>query len=121
VLYRSQQDIDQAVQGCLALADNDAAMACAIQVAPETPSESGLCAPRFVLLTEEGCSPCAEEKETLKEALSRGEIEEVAISSERGKAIMENTGVDFWPAVLLLDCTDHLIEPNTPAQESPSV
>lgn len=106
--YRSQQEVNSAVQKCLANPDDQEAFECAVQVSEQTPQE--LCGPRFVMLTQKGCSVCDEERGIKKDLIESGMIEEIDIYSKRGRAIAELNDIDATPAVLLLDCNNRLID-----------
>ena len=75
-------------------------------------TSSGNCRPKLVLLTQEHCVPCQEEKALRAPDIESGVIQEVSINSTRGLAIIEKNGIDIIPALLLLDCKDNLIYPS---------
>ena len=75
-------------------------------------SAEGKCLPKLVLLTQENCVPCAEEKDLNKKFIEEGIIKVFDIKSPEGKAIIAKNKVEAVPSLLLLDCEDKIILPS---------
>jgi len=78
-------------------------------------SQGEACQPQLVLLTQEGCEVCAEQKSIHSEALREGIIQELNVDSTRGLEVIRKNDLEYVPALVLLDCQDNLI---LPASES---
>jgi len=98
------------IQDCFKIEDDDKAFACLVQTVAR-PKVPGVCAPQIVLLTQEGCEVCKEEKEAHRDEMSKGLIKEIDLQSQRGQQIAQANGIDWTPALLILDCNDHVIQP----------
>lgn len=98
------------IQRCYAIEDNTEALAC---LKKAVQNASGSCKPRLVLLTQEGCTPCKEERVHHKEAIAAGTIQEVDFNSPEGKRIAEKNDIDFTPSLILVDCHDAIIYPDS--------
>lgn len=96
------------IQSCLALADPEA-LSCIEELIKNWPEEEA-CKPSLVLLTQGDCVPCEEEHEVHAAAIAAGIMEVVDIHSPRGTEIAKRNEIEQTPAVLLLDCTDTIIE-----------
>ncbi len=97
------------IQKCYAIEDDAKALTCLKKVVKEA---SGDCKPRLVLLTRRGCTPCKEEKEHHKEAITTGTIQEVNLYSPEGQRIAKKNEIDFVPSLILVDCHDNIIYPD---------
>lgn len=117
----TQEEIDTKVQGCYAIEDNGQAMDCLTKLIKDVAEMPGVCAPRFALFTHEGCPFCAEEKETHKNHLASGAMQEVNMDSPEGAKVAEELGVEYAPAIVLLDCQNRAIDfPETAPVEAAS-
>ena len=96
------------VQACLVM-DDPQALNCIEELIKNWPAEEA-CKPSLVLLTQGNCVPCEEEHEVHAAAIAAGIIEVVDIDSPRGADIAKRNNIEQTPAVLLLDCTDMIIE-----------
>lgn len=105
-----QAEADKAIKACLGKTDDGEALSCLIETIGALQQAEGICRPQLVLLTQENCNPCDEERAIRKDAISRGIIQEVDINCPRGRQISKNTEVNWTPALLPLDCEDNLIE-----------
>ena len=94
---------------CYALEDGDLALFCIKEVVR---TAKGECRPKLVLLTQENCIPCQEQKDQFKTDLDSGIIHEVGVTSEEGISIIKKNGIEFIPSLLLLDCRDNIILPS---------
>lgn len=103
-------DVKEAVGKCFAFDDNDQAFKCLQDVIVKAQQKQGDCNPKFVLLTQENCSYCTEEKTARQTEINTGLVEVVNIHSQRGTEIAKRNGIDFVPALLLVDCQDNIIE-----------
>lgn len=111
-----KDQLDQ-IQACLLIEDDKEALACLEGLIKNWPAEEG-CKPSLVLLGQGNCVPCDEEYELHAAAIKAGIIEVVDFSSPRGAEIAKRNDIEATPALLLLDCTDTIIEQageNTPA------
>ena len=70
------------------------------------------CRPKLILLTQERCVPCNEEKATHKKAIDEGLIQVLDIDTPEGRVIATKNEVELLPALLLLDCQDMVIYPS---------
>ena len=75
----------------------------------EAKERPDLCGPSLVLLTQEGCGVCDEEKQHHHEAIAQGLMQVVDLHSPRGEALAKAAEVEGTPAVLLVDCQDRPI------------
>jgi hypothetical protein len=98
----------QKIEQCYAIEDNKGALDCLKKVT----QEEGPCRSRLVLFTRKGCEGCKEIRQEHKKDLKDGAIEEISISSPEGQAIALKNGLDFVPALVVLDCHDNIIEPS---------
>ena len=96
------------IQACL-LMDDPQSLSCLEEVIKNWPAEEG-CKPSLVLLGQGNCLPCNEEYDLHKAAIEAGIIEVVDFSSPRGADIAKRNNIEAVPALLLLDCTDMIIE-----------
>ena len=97
------------VQACLLMDDNDQALSCLEELIKNWPAGEG-CKPSLVLLGQGNCIPCNEEYDLHTAAIKAGIIEVVDFASPRGADIAKRNNIEEVPALLLLDCTDKLIE-----------
>ena len=97
-------------QDCLAIEENQAALACLKKVVAQY-SSSDVCRPKLVLLVQDGCIPCKEETSLHADDIARGIIQKINISSPEGLAIAKRNDIKFIPSLILLDCQDNLILP----------
>ena len=103
------KDPTDEVQACLLIEDDKEALSCLKDLIKNWPAE-GECKPSLVLLGQGNCVPCNEEYDLHAEAIAAGIIEVVDIYSERGADIAKRNDIEATPALLLLDCTDTIIE-----------
>lgn len=101
---------EKATQDCLAMENNQQALNCLKRVVDEYKG-SNECAPRLVLLVQDGCVPCKEETALHQESIDQGTVEKIKIDSPRGIAIAQRNDISLIPSLVLLDCNDNLIFP----------
>jgi len=94
---------------CYGIKDDAKALECLKNIVR---ADEGKCHPRLVLLTQEDCTPCETEKENHKEALKEGVIQELSIETEEGLAVAIKNEIDYFPALVLLDCDGNVIYPS---------
>lgn len=99
-----QKDVDK----CYTLEDNAEALECMKDIVRES---SGKCKPQLVLFTEEGCTPCEEEKTIHKDAIKEGIIKELSVNTEEGLKVAIDIELDYLPALVMLDCNNKIIQP----------
>ena len=97
------------VQACLLVEHDDEALSCLKDLIKNWPEDEG-CKPSLVLLGQGNCLPCNEEYDRHSEAIAAGIIEVVDINSPRGANIAKRNNIEDVPLLLLLDCTDTVIE-----------
>jgi len=97
------------IDNCFAIEDNKDALTCLKEVIS---TAEGPCRPKLVLLTQQRCIPCAEERELHKEDIAKGIIQELSIKSPEGLEVATKNEIESIPALLLLDCKDNLIFPS---------
>ena len=107
----NQKEVDARVQGCLAIEDNTEALDCLKKAVRTFSQTEDVCRPRIVLLTQDFCDSCKEEKSALQKSIDAGEVVEVSLETPEGQDIARRNEIDFAPAVLLLDCNNKIIEP----------
>lgn len=100
---------NEEVQRCYSVEDDDEALACLKKVVKE---DSGSCKPKLVLLTQDSCSPCKEERELHAEDIAAGIIKEVSVDSPEGMIIAMKNEIDIFPSLILVDCNDAIINPD---------
>ena len=105
-----QSEADSRIQKCLSIDDNDNALNCLKREVQALAKEPGICRPRLVLFTQESCTPCSEERNLHKNEIDKGLIQEISLDTPYGLSVAEKNGIDFAPAVVLLDCNDNVIE-----------
>ena len=108
------------IKACLLIEDDKQALSCLEDLIRNWPPE-GECKPSLVLLGQGNCIPCNEEYELHAEAIKAGIIEVVDFSSPRGAEIAKKNGIEGVPVLLLLDCTDTIIEQEEESAPAPSV
>ena len=101
--------MSQRIRECYALEDNKAALDCLKQAVRE---DDGSCRSRLVLFTQTNCPGCKEEIKRHKGDIKQGLIEEINIDSPEGLEIAKQNGIDFVPALVVLDCHGNMIEPD---------
>ena len=106
----SELEVQAEVQTCYNHEDDELALSCIKELAAELRGQADVCAPRVVMLTRDGCAPCAEEKRLRQDDIASGAIEVVEITTPRGAAIAQKNEIDWTPAVLVLDCHEAVIE-----------
>ncbi|MFH1031107.1 MAG: hypothetical protein V1767_00850 [Chloroflexota bacterium] len=92
---------------CYSFEDTDIALGCVKKMIKESKDE---CHPRLVLLVQENCDGCEEEKTRFKKDVEEGTIIQIDINSEEGKDIAKRNEVEAVPALLLLDCKNDFID-----------
>ncbi len=102
-------DQQKNIDGCFAIEDNNAALACLKEIVR---TATGPCRPRLVLLTQERCIPCAEEKARHQEAIDKGLIQVLSVNSPEGLEVAVKNQLENVPSLVLLDCKDNLIFPS---------
>lgn len=96
------------IRRCLDMQDDELALSCLKTTLSQMPKDAS-CRPRLILFTQEGCPPCHDEKIRLQADLDSGLILEVNLGNPDGRALAEKNGIDFAPALVLLDCNGNLI------------
>jgi hypothetical protein len=94
---------------CFNIEDNKVAFACLKELVSQDDSE---CKPKFVLFTQESCTPCAEEKEAHKEDIEKGLITVMDVDTPEGCEVAAKNEIEYFPALVLLDCENKLIYPS---------
>ena len=105
----TEKDPLDSVQACLLMDDNDQALSCLEELIKNWPEGEG-CKPSLVLLGQGNCLPCNEEYDLHAASIKAGIIEVVDFESPRGAEIAKRNNIEEVPALLLLDCTDTVIE-----------
>jgi len=100
---------EEKVRDCYKIPDDGPALECIKQVIKQTRNEPG-CRPRMILLVQENCAGCAEEKARYKADIESGLVEMVDVYSPEGLEIANRNGVESVPALLVLDCKNIAIE-----------
>ena len=95
------------VKQCYTHENDDQALSCIKKVVRET---NDSCRPRIVLLVQENCTGCAEEKARYRKDIEAGLITTVDIFSSEGAEIAKKNDIDIVPAVLIVDCRNKAIE-----------
>jgi len=98
----------QKINECYSLEDNQAALDCLKKVT----QEPGPCQSRLVLFTQTNCQGCKSESSRYRKDIADGIIHEISLDSPEGTAIAKRNGIDFVPALVVLDCHDNIIEPS---------
>ena len=112
-----ERDPFQEIKGCLLMENDDEALPCLEELIRNWPAEDS-CKPSMVLLTRDGCVPCEEEHQHHAAAIEAGIIEVVDINSPRGADIAEKNGIEWTPAVLIVDCENKVIGEESAPEES---
>ena len=100
----SQEKID----ACYDIKEDSAALECMKELVR---AGEGKCKPKLVLFTQEDCEPCEEEEALHKEALKEGVIQKLSVNTEEGMDIAIKNKIEFYPALVLLDCNNNIIYP----------
>lgn len=100
-----QEDFDT----CYAIEDDRAALECLKELVR---TAEGPCAPKLVLLTQVGCVPCEEESALRKDDIASGLIQELSVDTEEGLKVAATNDIEYFPALVLLDCNNKLILPS---------
>ena len=101
--------MNEKIKECYKIEDDPQALSCVKNVIKQTRSEPG-CKPRMILLVQEGCTGCAEEKEHYKEDIKNGIVSMIDIRTDEGKEIAKKNDIFAVPALLILDCENKAIE-----------
>ncbi len=101
---------EQDTQNCLAIEEDNAALACLKKVVAQY-SGSDVCRPKLVLLVQEGCLPCKGEIALHADDIAKGVVEKIDVDSPKGREIAKKNDIYAMPSLLLLDCHDNLIMP----------
>lgn len=104
-MSEQQQKIDD----CYAIENDKDALACLKELVS---SAEGNCRPKLVLLTQEGCLPCSEEKAFRQKDIDKGIIQELSIDTQEGFDVAAKNEIEDFPALVLLDCDGKLIYPS---------
>ncbi len=102
-------DQQKKIDGCFSIENNKNALACLKELVS---TAKGDCRPKLVLLTQERCIPCAEERELHKEDIARGIVQELSVNTPEGLEVAVKNEIQSIPALVLLDCKDKLILPS---------
>lgn len=102
-------DQQKAIDNCYAIEDNKKALGCLKKVVSKA---QGTCRPKLVLLTQEGCLPCKQEKARHKKAIASGSIQELSIDTPEGIKVALDNEIKHFPSLVLLDCRNKLIFPS---------
>jgi len=94
---------------CYAIDEDDQALACLKNLVR---TATGDCRPRLVLLTQDNCIPCRDERAFRRTDIDSGIIQEINIKSTEGLAITKKNDIVQIPALLFLDCKNNLIYPS---------
>lgn len=104
-MTEQQKEIDR----CFAIENNKKALACMKELVGKA---EGDCCPKLVLLTQESCTPCEEERELHKEDIKKGIVQEVSVDTQEGFDIAALNEIEYFPTLVLLDCNNRLIYPS---------
>jgi hypothetical protein len=94
------------IKQCYRHEEDGVALECIKTVIRQNP---GGC-PRIVLLTQENCVGCQEEKARYQKDIEEGIITPIEIDSPEGAEIARKNEIYAVPAVLVLDCQNQAIE-----------
>ncbi len=102
-------DQQKKVDDCFAIEDNKTALECMKELVS---TAEGDCRPKLVLLTQENCTPCEEEKAFRQKDIDKGIIMELSVDTPAGFEVAAKNEIDYFPALVLLDCDGKLIYPS---------
>ncbi len=74
-----------------------------------TRHENDECSPKFVLLVQPDCEPCASAQKKFAKDIEAGLIKKVAFDSAEGVEIIKTNNITDIPSLLLLDCQNKSI------------
>lgn len=97
------------IDGCFAIEDDKKALACLKELVSNA---EGACRPQLVLLTQESCTPCEEERALHQKDIDKGIVKELSVDTEEGFKVAAKNEIEVFPALVLLDCEDKLIFPS---------
>ena len=98
---------------CFALEEDAAALDCLKGVVRDMRQDGTACQPKLVILSQKGCPYCAQEQTRHREDIEAGVMQVMDVHSAEGLEIAKQNGIDQVPAILLLDCQNNLIEPES--------
>lgn len=98
--------MSEKVTSCFDIENKEESFACVRKAIRE---ETGSCHSRIVLLTQESCAVCAEEKARRQKDIEAGEISVVDVDSEDGRDIVKINELDSIPALIVVDCHNQMI------------
>lgn len=101
--------IQEQFDECYAIENDQKALDCLKDMVK---TATGNCRPKLVLLTQENCIPCRQEKARHAVDIKSGVIQEVDFNSAEGITIAEKNELRSIPALLFLDCRNNLIYPS---------
>ncbi len=96
------------IKQCYIHEEDHVAMKCIQDAVAESKEES--CVPKIVLLVQEGCGGCQQEKQRYAADIEAGKIRVVDITTPEGIDIAGRNQVEMVPAVLILDCENRAID-----------
>lgn len=95
------------IKQCYAIPDDNDALSCIKKRVAESQDP---CRPRIVLLVQENCGGCMEEKARYKKDIDSGIVTPVDINTQEGLEIAQHNEIEAVPALLILDCQNNAIE-----------
>lgn len=101
---------NERIKKCYEIESDDQAFSCIRDTVKEVNKSGETCKPKIVLLVQENCGGCDEEKARYRSDIESGIVKQVDMSSDEGRKIAQRNNIEAVPAVLLLDCNDNLID-----------
>ena len=100
-------DQQKEIDGCYAKGEDT--LACMKELVSMA---KGDCRPELVLLTQESCIPCEEERALHQKDIDKGIVRELSVDTPEGLEIATKNKIGGVPALVLLDCKGKLIYPS---------
>jgi hypothetical protein len=95
-------------KACLNIENDDEALTCIKEVVAESKNQEG-CNPKIVLLVQESCGGCEQEKAKWQNDIDSGVISVVDALSPEGRDIVKKNDLGVTPALLVLNCDNYMI------------
>jgi hypothetical protein len=88
---------------------NNNPVSCVIDTIKNLPDEVADARPRFIILTQEDCEPCAEVVPQFQRLIDDGLVDQIDTDTDEGQQVMEQTGLKFTPALAVLHADGDLM------------
>ena len=107
------EELQAKANRCFSLEDDGKALDCLKGIVRDMRQDGAVCQPKLVILSQKGCPYCVKEQTRHQEDIAAGVMEIMDVHSPEGVKVVGQNGIESVPAILLLDCQNNLIEPES--------